>query len=160
MSQTSKERKLIEAANSWIQEIIFEGVWAITKTFAVLKFVKEMNKMEWNLISSLTQEANNLKEILDDWDEMIKFDLDAMVSCDILPSCEMFFIFKGLISYKEKTLMKLIKKLQVAFRDYQEVETSVIVIWKRWDAMLLMILVILWQQREWIHNIQSISMLM
>lgn len=75
-----------------------------------------MNEIERNLISSLTQEADNLKEILDDWDEMIKFDLDAVVSCDILPPCEMFFRFQGLIGYKEETL-KPITKLQVAFGD-------------------------------------------
>ena len=67
--------------------------------------------MEQNLISSLTQKVDNLKEILDDWDEMIKFDLDVMVSCDVLLSCEMFFRFQGLIGYKEETLRKLITKL-------------------------------------------------
>ena len=55
---------------------------------------------------------------------MIKFDLDAMVLCDILPSCEMFFRFQGLIGYKEETLRKLITKLQVALEDCQAVETS------------------------------------
>lgn len=48
-----------------------------------------------------------------------------MVSCDILPSCEMFFRFQGLIGDKEETLRKLITKLQVAFEDCQVVETSV-----------------------------------
>ena len=73
-----------------------------------------MNEMEQNLISSLTQEADDLKEILNDLDEIVKFDLDALVSCNILPSCEMFFRFQGLIGYKEETLRKLITKLQAA----------------------------------------------
>ena len=55
---------------------------------------------------------------------MIKFDLDAMVSCDILPSCEMFFRCQGRIGYKEETLRKLITKLQVALEDCQAIETS------------------------------------
>ena len=80
--------------------------------------------MELNLIASLTQEADDLKEILEDWDEMIKFDLDAMVSCDVLPSYEMFFKCQGRIGYKEETLRKLITKLQVALEDCQVVETS------------------------------------
>ena len=33
---------------------------------------------------SLTQEEDDLKEILNDWDEIAKFDLDVLVSCDIL----------------------------------------------------------------------------
>ena len=66
--------------------------------------------MEKNLIYSLNQEADNLKEILNDWDEMKSFDLDALVSCDILPSCEMIFIFQGLIGYKEETSRKVITK--------------------------------------------------
>ena len=74
--------------------------------------------MKWSeTYSSLTQEEDNQKEILDDWDEMIKVDLDAMVSCDILPSCEMFFRFQGLIGYKEETLRNLITKLQVALEN-------------------------------------------
>ena len=46
MSQTSKEKRLIEAAKSWIQEIISEGVRAIIEIFGVLRHVKEMNEME------------------------------------------------------------------------------------------------------------------
>lgn len=46
MSQTFRERKRIEAAKSWIQEIISEGVRAVTETFVVLRPVKEMNEME------------------------------------------------------------------------------------------------------------------
>ena len=54
MSQTSKERKLIEAVKSWIEEAISEGVQTITKTFTVLKHITNMNEMEQGLISSLT----------------------------------------------------------------------------------------------------------
>ena len=60
--------------------------------------------MKW----SKTQEVDNLKEILNDWDEIAKFDLDAMVLRDILPS------YQELMDYKEETLRKWVTKLQTA----------------------------------------------
>ena len=46
MSQTSKERQLMEDAKSWIGEVISEGVRAIIEIFTFFKRFKDMNEME------------------------------------------------------------------------------------------------------------------
>lgn len=79
---------------------------------------------------------------------MVKFDMDAMVSCDILSSCEMFFIFQGLIGYKEKTLRKLIRSFRWPLDIVKKLKKVLLVIWNRWDTVLQMNWVILLQQRE------------
>ena len=62
---------MTKATKSWIGEIISEGVWAIIETFTVLKLIKDMNKNEQDFISSLTQEVDDLKEILNEKDGML-----------------------------------------------------------------------------------------
>ena len=64
-----------------------------------------------------------MKKILNDWDEI--FDLDVMVSCDILPSSEMFFKYQGLMGYKEQSLRKLVTKLQTSLEDCQAIEIGI-----------------------------------
>ena len=85
---------------------------AILDTFKVLGHIRIVEEMLHDMIASLSQEANVLREILDDWEEIAKLDLDALVTCDVLPSCEMFYKHQGLLVYKEETLRKFITKLQ------------------------------------------------
>ena len=47
--------------------------------------------MLYDLLASLNQEANTLKEILCDWDQMTNADLDSMIACEVIPSLEMFY---------------------------------------------------------------------
>ena len=112
VSQTPKERRIVEAAKSWMGEVISEGVQAIIDMTRVIERIKNVEEMIHDLIASLAQEPNTLKEILNDWDEMAKSDLDPMVTCDVLPSCEMFYRCHGLMGYKEETLRKLVKSFR------------------------------------------------
>ena len=77
------------------------------------------------LITSLAQEANTLKEILNDWDEIVKSDLDAMVTCDVLPSCEMLYRCHGLMGYEEETLRKFVTKWRANLEDCQEIKVGI-----------------------------------
>ena len=70
-----------------------------------------------DLIASLDQEANVLKGILYDWNIIANSDLDGMVACDVVPSCEMFYGYHGLVGYKEETLRKLVTKLHTSLED-------------------------------------------
>ena len=75
---------------------------AISDTFKVLGHIRDIEEMLHDLIASLSQEADILKEILNDLDEVAKSDLDATVTCDVLPSCKMFYRCHGLMGYKEE----------------------------------------------------------
>ena len=113
----------MEVAKSWVGEVISEGVQAISDTFKVLGRIRDIEEMLHDLIASLSQEVGVLREILDYWEEIAKSDLDAMVTCDILPSCEIFYRYQGLLGYKEEILRKLITMLQAALGDCQAIET-------------------------------------
>ena len=119
-----KKKRIVESGKSWFEEVISKGVQAITYMVKVLERVRGIEEMLHDLITSLSQEVDILKEILNDWDEVAKSDLDAMVTCDVLPSCEMFYGCQGLMGYKEETLRKLITNLQGSLGDCQAIETG------------------------------------
>ena len=107
----------MEVAKSWVREVISEGLQAISDTFKVLGHIRDVEEILHDMFTTLSQEADVLREILNDWEEIAKSDIDALVTCDVLPSCEMFYRHQGLLGHKEETLRKLITKLQAILGD-------------------------------------------
>ena len=77
------------------------------------------------MIASLNQEANTLKGILGDWDQIAHTDLDGMIICEVIPSSDMFYRYQGLMGHKEEVFGKLLTKLQRALEGCQTVETKI-----------------------------------
>lgn len=115
----------MEETKTWFGEVVSEEVQAITDVVRILECIRDIEEMLHHLIASLSHGANTLKEILSDWDEIAKSDLDAMVTCDIFQSFEMFYKFHTLMGYKEETLRKLVIKLQAILVDCQAIEIGI-----------------------------------
>lgn len=118
----------MEAAKTWFGEVVSKGVQVIKDAIKVLQRIRGIEEMLHDLIASLNQEANTLKEIMCKWDVVASSDLDGMIACGIVPSCEMFYRCQGLMGYKKETLRKLITKLQAALEDCQSIEAGPYVI--------------------------------
>lgn len=104
-------------AKIWFGEVVSKGIQAITDAVKNLELIRGIKEMLDDLITSLNQEANTFKEIMCDWDQMINSDLDGLVACDVVPSCEAFYMCHKLMGYKEETLRKIVTKLQEALED-------------------------------------------
>ena len=64
--QSSKEKRIVEATKSWVREIISKGVQSISDTLKVLGHIRDVEEMLHVMTTSLSQEVDVLKEILND----------------------------------------------------------------------------------------------
>lgn len=66
-SKTPQEKWIIEATKTWFGEVVSEGARAIKDAVKILEHIQGVEEMLHDLIASLNQEVNTLKEILGDW---------------------------------------------------------------------------------------------